>query len=177
MTSIHYEATYLAPAERVMGVLTDEAFLAAYAQEVGALAHRVEVERAAPKTAAPFQVRTRVEMTVPTAGVPAAFKRLVTPTVDITEVRTWVAPTDGRWHGRLSVDASARGRAARVRGKLVLEPGQNGSSAAASRFGVDGDVSVAVPLIGELAAGLVKDLVGSVIRRQSTVMERWLQEA
>ena len=176
MTSIHYEATYAAAAVRVIGVLTDEAFLAAYAQEVGALSHRVDVERAAPKSAAEFEVRTRVEMTVPTAGVPAAFKRLVTPTVDITEVRTWVAPTDGRWHGRLSVDASARGRAARVRGRLVLEPGANGSSAA-SRFGVVGDVSVGVPLIGELAAGLVKDLVGSVIRRQSAVMERWLRDA
>jgi hypothetical protein len=176
MTSIHYEATYPASAERIIGVLTDEAFLVAYAHEVGALAHRVDVERAAAKRANEFEVRTRVAMTVATTGVPAALKRLVTPTVDITEVRTWVAPADGRWQGRLAVDASARGRAARVRGTLLLEPGTNGSSAA-SRFGVDGKVSVGVPLLGDLAAGLVRDLVGSVIKRQSAVMDRWLRDA
>jgi hypothetical protein len=174
MTSIHYEATYPAAVERVIGVLTDEAFLSAYAQEVGALAHSVEIGSAGPD----YQVQTRVTMTVPTAGVPAALKRLVTPTVDITEVRLWTEG-EGRWGGRLAVDASARGRHARVRGDLVLEPGKNGSAkdgTAASRFGVDGTVRVAVPLLGDLAAGLVKDLVGSVIKRQSAVMERWLRE-
>ncbi|HEX4017029.1 MAG TPA: DUF2505 domain-containing protein, partial [Frankiaceae bacterium] len=145
-----------------------EAFLDAYAKEVGALAHQVSVERAAG------QVRTRVAMTVPTAGVPAMFKRLVTPTIDLTDMRTWPAdPAPGGWHGALAVDAAARNRDAKVRAALVLEPG--GSDLQATRFGVDGDVRVNVPLLGEPAAGLVKDLVASVIKRQSKVMERWLR--
>ena len=168
MAAIHLEATYPAPARRVFDVLTDEAFLVAYAREVGALAHRVGVERGVG------QVRTRVAMTVPTAGVPAVFKRLVTATIDLTEVRTWSADeAAGRWHGALSVDASARSRDAKVRAALVVEPGGSGTGTA--RFGVDGDVNVNVPLFGEPAAALVKDLVASVIKRQSAVMKRWLQ--
>jgi hypothetical protein len=172
MAAIHYEATYAASARHVFGVLTDEAFLDAYAKEVGAVAHRVVVERGFGPGGG--QVRTRVAMTVPTAGVPAVFKRLVTPTIDLTDVRTWSAePADDCWHGSLAVDASARNRDAKVRATLVLEPGRSGPDA--TRFGVDGDVSVNVPLLGEPAAALVKDLVASVIRRQSTVMQRWLQ--
>ena len=168
MAAIHYEATYAAVVQRVFDVLTDEVFLDAYAREVGALAHQVGVERSAE------QVRTRVSMTVPTAGVPAVFKRLVTATIDLTEVRTWPAEAaDDRRHGTLAVDASARNREAKVRAALVLEPGR--SDASVTRFGVDGDVNVNVPLLGEPAAALVKDLVASVIRRQSAVMERWLQ--
>lgn len=170
MAAIHYEATYRAPVEQIFSVLTDESFLSAYALEVGALRHEVGVEREGGEPGAP--VRTHVTMTVPTSGVPAVFKRLVTATIDITEVRHWVAPADGRWQGSLAVDASARRRDAKVRGALVLEPG-DGCSA---RFGVDGKASVNVPLVGDLAAELVKDLVGSVIRRQSAVMERWLRD-
>jgi hypothetical protein len=170
MAAIHYEATYRAPVERVISVLTNESFLSAYAQEVGALSYEVGVERAGDELDSP--VRTHVAMTVPTSGVPAVFKRLVTATIDITEVRRWEAPADGRWKGSLAVDASARRRDANVRGALVLEP----EDAGAARFGVDGKASVNVPLVGDLAAELVKDLVGSVIRRQSAVMERWLRD-
>jgi hypothetical protein len=172
MAAIHYEATYAASPERVFAVLTDEAFLDAYAKEVGAVAHRVAVEHGVESGA--DRVRTRVVMTVPTAGVPPILKRLVTPTIDLTEVRTWPAEaTEVRWSGSLAVDASARGRDAKVRAALVLEPGRSGADA--TRFGVDGTVTVNVPLLGDTAAALVKDLVASVIKRQSTVMERWLQ--
>jgi uncharacterized protein YndB with AHSA1/START domain len=167
MAAIHLEATYPASPQRVFDVLTDEAFLDAYAKEVGAVAHQVGVERG------DGQVRTRVVMSVPTAGVPAVLKRLVTPTIELTEVRSWPASAvDGRWRGALTVDASARGRDAKVRAALLLEPGGGSDT---SRFGVDGEVSVNVPLLGEPAAALVKDLVASVIKRQSVVMERRLQ--
>src|SRR5947209_5299345 len=72
MAAIHYEATYRAPVDRVISVLTDESFLSAYAQEVGALKYEVGVEREGDEPDAP--VRTRVAMTVPTSGVPAVFK-------------------------------------------------------------------------------------------------------
>jgi Protein of unknown function (DUF2505) len=168
VTPIHYEARYAASAQHVFVVLTDEAFLDAYAKEVGALAYQVAVEQGDD------QVRTRVAMTVPTAGVPALLKRLVTPTIDLTEVRTWCArAVDDCWRGSLAVDASARNRDAKVRADLVLEPANDASEV--TRFGVDGEVGVNVPLLGDLAASLVKDLVGSVIRRQTAVMERWLR--
>jgi Protein of unknown function (DUF2505) len=171
MAAIHYEASYPASGERVMSLLTDEAFLTAYVKEVGALAYQVGVEHGDGDRAS-FQVRTRVLMTVPTAGVPAVLKRLVPPTIDLTEVRTWGAPAAGRWRGALAVDASARSRDAKVRADLVLEPTSDGSS----RFGVDGDAKVDVPLLGDVAGSLVADLVGSVIKRQTAVMERWLRE-
>ena len=168
MAALHYEATYPAAFERVMSVLTDPDFLSAYAKEVGALAHDVAVARGG----AGFEVQTRVTMTVPTDGVPAVLKRLVTPTVEIIEVRTWQAADETQCRGVLAVDASARGRSARVRGSLLLSSGSRG----ATQFVVDGQSAVDVRLLGELAAALVKDLVGSVIKRQTLVMERWLRQ-
>ena len=141
MAAIHLEATYPAPARRVFDVLTDEAFLVAYAHEVGALAHRVGVERAA---AAADEVRTRVAMTVPTAGSPGGFKRLVTATIDLTEVRTWHrmrrrAGGRGGLGGRVSAQPrrqSARGTRRRTRRR---------AAPATARFGVDGNVNVERP--------------------------------
>ncbi len=166
MAAIHYEATYAAPVERVMSLLTDESFLSAYAKEVGALAYAIDIERSAPDT----DVRTQVRMTVPTHGVPAVLKRLVTATVDITEARVWQLPDTGERRGSLAVDASARGRHARVRGSLLLAP----EAGDATRFVVNGHAHVGVPLLGDHAAGLVKAMVGSVLKRQTAVMERWL---
>ena len=154
-------------------MLTDEAFLVAYAHEVGALAHRVDVEGAAD--ARTDRSRTRVAMTVATTGVPAALKRLVTPTVDITEVRTWVGSCRRPLAGSACGGRVGPRRDARVRGSALSSPERTAD--AASRFGVDGKVSVGVPLLGDLAAGLVRDLVGSVIKRQSAVMDRWLRDA
>jgi uncharacterized protein YndB with AHSA1/START domain len=167
MAALRYEVVYAAPVGRVFEVLTDEAFLSAYAQEVGAVDYQVRVEGAAE------QLTTHVAMTVPTAGVPAVLKRLVTPTIALVERRSWEmgkAPSGRR--GSLFVDASSRGRDAKVRADLALAPAEH--DAGATRFAVDGHANVNVPLLGELAASLVRDLVGSVIRRQSVVMQRWL---
>jgi hypothetical protein len=161
MVRVEYQASYRQDADFVWKALTDEAFLAAYAKEIGALRSAVAISRTAEYT------RTRVEMTVPTTGVPAAFKRFVTPTVDIVEERTW-GSGDERFQGSASVDAAVGKRAARIRGGLALVPLAEGC-----HFTFAGDISVNLPLVGNAAAGLIRDLIRKVLSQQTKVLLDW----
>ena len=163
MTRLEYAATYAADLPTVLAGLLNEAFLTAYAREIGAVDWHVDVARQAG------DARTTLRMTVPTKGVPAVFKRLVTPTVDITEVRDWVAVSaPGRQRGKVVVAAAVGSRSARVEGDLTLAP-----RGAETGFEVSAAVDVSVPFGKGLAAGLIKDLVTSVLNQQTKVMNRW----
>jgi hypothetical protein len=161
MVDVRYQASYSQDADFVWDALTDEAFLSSYATKIGALQADVGVERTADYT------RTRVQMTVPTAGVPAAFKRFVTPTVDITEIRTW--PTGGnRFKGDVTVDAAVGKREVHIRGGVMLMPESEGC-----QFVFDGGIAVKLRLVGDAAAVLIRDLVKRVLTQQGKVLQDW----
>jgi hypothetical protein len=162
MVSVEYQAFYGADVAFVRNALTDKAFLDAYAIEIGALQWEATVDESAGG------IRTRLGMTVPTNGVPAAFKRFVTPTVDIVETRTW-NPSGESIGGTVSVDAAVGKRAARVRGTLALVPEGLGC-----RFTFAGDIAVNLRLVGDPAALLIKELIRKVLSQQTKVMERWI---
>jgi hypothetical protein len=162
MVNVDYQALYGADIAFVRQALTDKAFLDAYATEIGALRWDVAIEETAAG------LRTRLAMTVPTNGVPAAFKRFVTPTVDIVETRSWELPTESS-RGTVSVDAAVGKRSARIRGTVSLVPeGQ------VCRFTFDGDIVVNLRLVGDPAALLIKELIRKVLSQQTKVMERWI---
>jgi hypothetical protein len=168
VVKVEYEAVYAADVSFVAKALTDQAFLDAYATEIGALRWAATTDG----------INTRLQMTVPTTGVPAAFKRFVTPTVEIVEVRTWddMVPRDGdmvardgeRCSGRVSVDAAVGKREARIRGTIALVPVPEGC-----RFSFTGDIVVNLRLVGDAAALLIKDLIRRVLAQQTKVMQRW----
>lgn len=160
MVSVGYQALYSAEVAFVREALTDKAFLDAYATEIGALRWDATIDEAVDG------IRTRLAMTVPTNGVPAAFKRFVTPTVDIVETRVWNAHGVS---GTVAVDAAVGKREARVRGTVALVPEAQGC-----RFTFAGDIVVNLRLVGEPAALLVKELVRKVLSQQTKVMERWI---
>lgn len=161
MVKVDYLASYSQDADFVWKALTDEAFLAAYATKIGALKSEVAVLRRAELT------RTRVTMTVPTTGVPAAFKRFVTPTVDIVEVRTWGGGAQ-RFRGSATVDAAVGKRAVHIGGELALLAHGQGS-----QFTFNGDIAVNLRVVGDAAAVLIKDLIRSVLSQQTKVLEGW----
>ncbi len=164
MVSVRYVAIYPADVSFVMASLTSETFLAEYAAEVGALESDVSVEKVAT------DARTQVRMTVPTTGVPAPFTKLVTPTVEIVERRQWRAiGAAPRSTGSVTVEAAVGRRSARVSGGLEVAPVAGGA-----RFSVDGTITVNLRLLGDVAASLIRDLVGNVLKQQEKVMRRWI---
>ena len=165
MARVEYEADYPGDIASVLATLVDEAFLADYAKEVGATDWDIAVDHQDEVT------KTRLRLTVPTYGVPPLFKRYVSPTVVITEVREWsgAASPDVR-NGRLAVDASVSKREARVRGVVALTSVPTGT-----RFSASADISVNLPLVGDRAAGLIKNLILRVLAQQTKVMEHWLR--
>ena len=162
MVSVEYQAFYAADPAFVLKALTDRAFLDAYATEIGALRWDAAIDDEVDR------IRTRLSMNVPTTGVPAAFKRFVTPTVDIVETRTWNTAGDGT-SGTVTVDAAVGKREARVRGTLSLV-----SEGEGCRFTFAGEISVNLRLVGEPAALLIKELIRKVLSQQTHVMERWV---
>ena len=165
VAGVHHEAIYAADLEFVMNALTDKAFLAEYAQEVGALESDVAVDLSNAG------IQTRVRMVVPTSGVPQPFKKLVTPTVEIREWRRWHPATDEqRRMGRVTVDAEVGRRKAHVRGGLEVA-----ALAEGSRFRVGGDITVNLRLLEDQAARLIAQLVGNVLNQQAKVMARWIE--
>lgn len=159
---VQFEAVYAADPEFVMDALVDKAFLAAYAKEIGALDWEIAVDQAEDRT------QTRLQMNVPTAGIPSIFKRFVPSKLKIVETRTWPTATRGR--GEVAVDAAVGGGNARVRGQLQLSRVDGGT-----RFDMSGDVSVSLPLVGDKAAAQLRDLIVRVLGNQSTVMNRWIE--
>ena len=164
MVTVDYEALYAADVTFVLESLTDKAFLDAYAAEIGALNWDASVDESADG------VRTRLTMTVPTNGVPAAFKRFVTPTVDIVEARTWDAIAE-RCGGTVSVDAAVGKRRVQIRGTLALIPEAQGC-----KFTFSGEIDVNLRLVGDAAAVLVRELIRKVLSQQTKVMQRWIAE-
>jgi hypothetical protein len=164
-TKVEYEVVYPADQASVMAAFVNEAFLADYAKEVGALKWDVSIEPLEDAT------RTRLLLTVPTQGMPAMFKRFVPATLDILEVRTWpTTPAGEDIRAQVAVDAAVAKRDAKVRGIAVLAPVENGTS-----FAMTGDIAVRVPLVGDRAAALVKDLILRVLSKQTIAMNRWIE--
>jgi hypothetical protein len=162
---VEYEAVYASDIDFVLTTLLDEMFLAEYAKEIGALDWDIAVDREDVVS------RTRLRLTVPTHGVPPLFKRFVSPTIEIIELREWsTAAPQGVRNGRLAVDATVSKRDARVRGVVALKSVPEGT-----RFSAVADISVNLPLVGDRAAGLIKDLIVRVLGQQTKVMGRWLQ--
>jgi hypothetical protein len=169
VSRVRYEAVFAADVAFVMDALVDEAFLAAYAKEIGATDWEIAVDRLADLT------RTRLRLTVPTQGIHAVFARLVTSTMEIVETRSWpaahtyaAAQNDGERRAVVAVDAAFRRRDLRLRGVVVLAP-----VAAGTRFTISGVITVNVPVMASLAESMAKQLIGAALDTQTKVMNLW----
>ena len=161
---IAYAASYAADVATVFPILTAQRFLEDCAREIGADSWKVAV------TLPPPALVTQVDVRAPTGNIPAAFRRFVGHHVDISEKRTWNSPaSDGSHRGTLTARAVVGGRAAFVRGTLMLEP-----VADAARFTVNADIHVWLGLLSQLASAKLRELLTSVLNDQTTVLNRWL---
>jgi hypothetical protein len=164
---IDARTAYAADPDRVLAVLTDEAFLREVAQALEAQVQ--EVSSRADGTA----TTTRVRLSAPTTGIPPVFARFVGATVPVSQTTTWSPDAAGGHQGALDLRAEIMGRQALVTCRRRLAPAADGGT----RATVTGDARVDAPLIGRQAEAAVRDLVTQVVlRREHEVLQRRLGE-
>ncbi|SEP23881.1 DUF2505 domain-containing protein [Trujillonella endophytica] len=144
-----------APPDRVHAVLTDESFLRETTAALGAQLQEVAADA----------TLTRVRMLAPTAGIPAVFARFVGREVAVSDTRTWRRDGDG-WSCDVEVRAEIFGRPVEVLGERRLTPGGEGTH---SRLTAEARVNA--PLVGRQAERAVRDLIGTVLRREVTLLD------
>jgi hypothetical protein len=159
MARLEKETPYAADPATTYAVLTDPKFLDAYARALGALNWDVDVQGDGDA------VVTRVQLAVPTDGVPSLFRRLVGSKVDVTDRRSW---TDAR-SADFVVEAALGGKKARATGTITLTPTAEGCL-----FRAVGDVEVHLPPVSGAAATQAVQLINSVLKREGEVATEWL---
>jgi hypothetical protein len=97
------------------------------------------------------------------AGVPGFLERFLPADGRVTQTDVWDAPSGGTRSGTWRVDIP--GAPARLGGTMRLEPTPSGS-----RYVVDGEVQVRVPLIGGRAEGFIAPLVEKLAAREGEVL-------
>ena len=142
--SFHYTVQYPAPPLKVLGILTDPAFLKEYAVEMGTTSHEADVQEENGVWA------IDLHLVSPTDQVPSIFKKFVGSEIETDDRREWVADGEGGYRSKLQVDANIKGRPATIRGSLTLRP-----SGVGTEFVAHGDASFNVPFIG----GLIRDAI------------------
>lgn len=152
---IDVSTSHAAPPDRVHAVLTDESFLRATTDALGARLQEASSDG----------TTTRVRMLAPTAGLPAAYARFVAREVAVTDTRRWSREGDG-WRCEIDVRAEVFGRTVEIRGQRRLIPDGDGTRAA-----VTADARVDAPLVGRQAEGAVRQLVEVVLRREAKALD------
>ncbi len=97
------------------------------------------------------------------AGVPGFLERFLPKDGRVTQTDRWGPPTGDTRAGTWSVELP--GAPARLGGTMRLEP-----SATGSRFVLDGEVSVKVPLVGGKAESYVAGMVEKLAAKEGQVL-------
>lgn len=163
---LDFEVDYPADPDRVMRLMTDQSFVDECERELGSTEHRLDVTRR------DGLVVVRLQRHVPTDGIPAVFRSLVGPQIVVVEVRDWAADSLGGYRGTLVADADAKGRRARIEGRVQLLANGGGS-----HFQVDVEVEASVPLVGKQVRRAIVELATESLHLESVVMKRRLQAA
>lgn len=112
-------------------------------------------------------VRLVVSRELPSGGVPGFLERFLPADGRVVQTDEWDPPAGGERHGRWSV--SIPGAPASLGGTLLLTP-----TAAGSRYVVEGEVTVRVPLIGGKAEKFLGDLVVKLADKEAQLLDRAL---
>ena len=161
-----HRARFPAQPDRVLDVLTAEETLRDYAAELGAELGAVDVVRD------DGGVRTTLHLAAPTHGIAALFQRFVGRHVPVVDRRSWTTDERRGHRADLEVRAEIRGRAAVVRGQLLLTPEPAGAV-----YTVTGEASVDAPLVARQAEAAVRELAQIVLRRETELVLRRLAPA
>jgi len=156
------QASYDADPERVAAMLAQEEFVAAKVHASGAVSQTVSVVGAAGEA---FTVTTRRQM--PTTGVPAQFRSLVGPSLEVRQVEAWEAPGP---HGRTgTVVVEVTGAPVRMTGTMRMEGGPDGTTV---HFA--GDLKASVPLFGAVVEEATAKALRTALEAEERTGAQWL---
>ncbi len=156
---MHLSATlrYDADVERVAAMLADREFVEAKVRASGALSQQVDVVGSADEA---FTVTTRRQM--PSTGIPAQFRSLVGPSLEVRQVEAWEAPDgDGR---RGTVVVEVTGAPVRLTGTMLLATTGDGGT----WHSLDGELKASIPLF----ASAVEEATAAGLREAIAAEER-----
>ena len=104
------------------------------------------------------------------AGVPGFLERFLPKDGRVTQTDEWGPDVDGTRSGRWKVEIP--GAPAQLGGTMALTPTPTGS-----RYVIDGEVSVKVPLIGGKAEGFIAGMVEKLAAKEADVLRSALPAA
>jgi len=149
--------TYPATIEQVHEMLLDPAFREEVCRAVRAVEHTVSVDRSTtPAT-------VRVAQTQLARKIPPMAQKLIGETVEIVQDEQWASADSAR------LEVGIPGKPGHLRGTIRLEQVDG-----EVRQLVEGDLKVAVPLVGGKLEGLIAQLLGKALTAEGQVGVSWL---
>ncbi|MBW9204911.1 DUF2505 domain-containing protein [Mumia sp. zg.B17] len=141
--------------DQVFAIIRDDDFRAQVCEKIHALAYEVTVDDDGD------QVRVRIDRTMP-AEMPDFVKKLTGETVEVRQVEEWGPPAaDGARRG--TVRLTIKGQPATMNGTTAIRATPDGSELV-----VEGDVKVAIPLIGRRIEPEVAKAITAALRVESS---------
>ncbi|SDZ11600.1 Protein of unknown function [Saccharopolyspora shandongensis] len=162
---IEYRSTYEWPAARVFAVLIDPDHLRERLRVVGGDNELLEHE--ATESGARFRIRQGVRA----EAVPAIARAVVGGDLAIDRAEEWRREADGSFAGEVTAGALAMPRAITAVQRLRALP-----AGAACEFVVEGEVKVAIPLLGGKLEGLFAGEVRGLLESEHEFTTGWLAE-
>lgn len=154
---IRSELTYEASPAEVHAMLADPAFRERVCATGPATSHDVTV------TPAGRGMTVVVDQTQPATGVPGFARKVVGEEIHIVQTERWTGPQEA------TLDLVIPDKPGRVAGTIALSGRGSGTTQA-----VEGEVTVALPLVGGKLEKLIGDLLAAALRHEEEVGRAWL---
>jgi len=151
-----HTSTYQASTDEVYAMLTDPAFREKVCSYVKAPDFNVEVTAGTPLV-------VEVTQEQPVRNVPAFATKVVGDSVVIRQVETWVNATEAE------LDLTIPGKPGQLQGSINLI-----ESNGVTRYAIDGELKVRVPLIGGKLESVVEELLKAFLVAEAEVGAAWL---
>lgn len=154
-----HELRYDAAPEVVHAMLADRVFREKVCVAMATISHEVTIDRRGEG------MSVRIDMLQNTQGIPAVAKRIVGDKTRVVQSEEWRSPTAAE----LLVEIP--GRPGSLTGTISLAADGSGSVEV-----VEGDLEVAIPVIGGKLAKLIGNLLDDALDTEQEVGRSWLAE-
>jgi hypothetical protein len=156
-TRLVQDLVYEAPLDRVSAMLADPGFRKEVCAEIGARSHDVSIDGDASAK------QVRIEMQLPTEGIPSFAKKFVGDTTDVVQAESWRDAA----HGDITV--TIPGKPGEMAGTAVLTEKDGVTTET-----VDLQITVRIPLVAGKIEKLISGLLSKSLTAEHRVGQRYL---
>lgn len=111
------------------------------------------------------RMTVKVDQHRPSEGIPSFARKFVGDSIHIRQHETWSSPTDA------ALEVTIPGKPGDLKGSITLRPDGDGTVQT-----VQGDLKVAIPLVGGKIETLISDLLTQALKAEQRVGRAWLEE-